>query len=394
VAGLLIATGTLVVARDFFLVPEELVSVHLTDKVHWPATISIGYLLLLFALLVGAGVYAGLAARGRALGKLPARDLGGARAWQRRLEPILLQFGRWGLQAAIGCAVLFAFFLSQYLMPKLSTHFSFKPVLESYSKFAKPGEKIGRYHVEGHGSGFYGNGATMVELPTQDRLIQFLRDEQRVFALVATDDLASLDNGLKSGKVAYFVIDAESSRFLLLSNRLGAGEQDQNPLKKFVWMAPTPPQPGAAPDWQPKEKPPWSWRVPASVVFADSIELVGADYPATVRRPGKIPLDLYFRVNAKPPAGYKIFVHFDGPAAPRVIGDHDPVNHVFPTAQWLPGEYIRDHIDVDVPLMTTPAGTYTVLMGFWPGGEGKRLKVTRGTNDGSDRVRLGTLEVK
>ena len=39
--------------------------------------------------------------------------------------------------------------------------------------------------------------------------------------------------------------------------------------------------------------------------------------------------------------------------------------------------------------MTTPAGTYTVLMGFWPGGEGKRLKVTRGPNDGTDRVGWG-----
>jgi len=77
-----------------------------------------------------------------------------------------------------------------------------------------------------------------------------------------------------------------------------------------------------------------------------------------------------------------------------VIGDHDQVNHTFGTAYWLPGEYIRDHYDVDVPLMTTPAGSYTVLMGFWPGGEGKRLKVTRGSNDGSDRVRLGTIEIK
>jgi len=35
-----------------------------------------------------------------------------------------------------------------------------------------------------------------------------------------------------------------------------------------------------------------------------------------------------------------------------------------------------------------------VYMGFWPGGEGKRLKVTSGAQDGSDRVRLGTLEIK
>ena len=44
--------------------------------------------------------------------------------------------------------------------------------------------------------------------------------------------------------------------------------------------------------------------------------------------------------------------------------------------------------------MTTPAGTYTVYMGFWPGGEGKRLKVSAGPSDGNDRVRLGTIEIK
>jgi hypothetical protein len=44
--------------------------------------------------------------------------------------------------------------------------------------------------------------------------------------------------------------------------------------------------------------------------------------------------------------------------------------------------------------MTTPAGTYSVLVGFWPGGEGKRLKITAGHNDGADRARLGTIEIR
>lgn len=158
-------------------------------------------------------------------------------------------------------------------------------------------------------------------------------------------------------------------------------------------MAPTPPASPSG-EWQANEKPPWSWRVPVAATFADSIELVGAEYPMSIRRPGKIPLDLTFRVKARPPGGYKIFVHFDGGSAPRLIGDHDPVGKTFPTSYWLPGEYIRDRFDVDVPLMTTPSGTYTLLVGFWPGGEGKRLKITAGPNDGSDRVRIGTLEIK
>ncbi|HVR62196.1 MAG TPA: hypothetical protein VMU50_09880, partial [Polyangia bacterium] len=392
VAGLLMATGTMVIARDFFLEPEELVSVHLLDKVKWPPVISIEHLILGVGFLVALGVYTGLAARGRAVGRVAPQEPADARKWQRRADPVVMAAGRWGLQAATACAVLFAFYLAMGLVPGLSTHFSFKPVLQSYAKYAKPGEKIGKYHVEGHGAGFYGR-EKMVDIPSQDRLVEFLRDGNRVFALVSADDLAALDNALKTAKVEYAVVDAESTRFLLLSNHLSPGETDENPLRKNVWMSPAPPAPGTD-SWQAGEKPPWSWRIPVSATFGDAIELIGANFPATVRRPGKIPLELTFRVKGHSPGSYKIFAHFDGPAAPRLLGDHDPLNKAFPTNYWLPGEYVRDHFDVDVPLMTTPAGTYTVYMGFWPGGEGKRLKITKGPNDGADRVRLGTIEIK
>jgi hypothetical protein len=391
VAGLLMATGTMVVARDFFLAPEELASTQLYEKVKWPSVVSIGNLVLLIGFLTAMGVYAGLAARGRALGRVPALDLSGARPWRQRLDRLAVLAGRWGLQAAVGVAVLFALYLAQGLVPTLSTHFSFKPALESYARYAKPGDRIARYHVEGHGNGFYGSG-DITDVPSQDKLQEFLRDPNRVFALVSTDDLAALDAAFKRAHQDYFVLDASSSRFLLISNRLLPGEKDVNPLKKDVWMAPTPPT--AEGQWNEREKPPWAWRIALSATFNDEIELIGADFPETVRRPGKVPLDLFFRIKKAPPSGYKIFLHFDGPAAPRVIGDHDPLNKAFPTAYWLPGEYIRDHFETEVPLMTTPAGTYTIFVGFWPGGEGKRLKVTQGPNDGSDRVRVGTLEIK
>ena len=142
---------------------------------------------------------------------------------------------------------------------------------------------------------------------------------------------------------------------------------------------------------RPTREPPWRWRDP-------DLGDVRRRHRAGRRRlpdrasagPARSRSTSTSASRRKPPGGYKIFVHFDGPAAPRVIGDHDPLNHAFGTSFWLPGEYIRDHYETDVPLMTTPAGTYTVYMGFWPGGEGKRLKVTQGPNDGDDRVRLGT----
>jgi hypothetical protein len=272
--------------------------------------------------------------------------------------------------------------------------------LESYSRLAKDGEPIGRYKVEGGGAKFYSQ-REMTDLPTQNRVVEFLQGRERVFALVPGAELAALDAALKSARVAYAVVDARSSRFLLLSNRLGQDERDSNPLKQDVWMAPRQPEPVVEPgttepsryEWF-DPKPPWQWRVSTNVTFANAIELVGAEFPTVVRRPGTIPLSLFFRVNKKPPGGFRIFVHFDIPGEPRVIGDHPPLNGTFATDFWLPGEYIRDTYDVDVPLMTTPAGTYTVFIGFWPGGEGKRLKITAGPSDGGDRARLGNIEIK
>jgi hypothetical protein len=394
VAGLLMATGTLIVARDFFLMPEDLVSVHLLgEKVKWPAVVSIGHLILAFGLLVAAGVYVGLAMRGRALGKaLPPDDLAHARGWRRSADRWFVLLGRYGLQVGVGAAIVFVFWLTQVLVPTLSSHFSFKPVMESFSKYARSGEKFGRYRIEGKGTSFYTR-TTMVDLASQDKVVAFLHSPDRVFALVSADELAALDAAFKTAAVPYFAVDASSSRFLLLSNRLAPGESDDNPLRKNVWMAPTNPAISGG-QWNPNEHPPWSWRVPFSASFGDAVEIVGANFPATIRRPTNLKLELFFRAKARPPGNYKIFVHLDGPAAPRVIGDHDPVGKAFPTNYWLPGEYIRDSYDIELPLMTTPAGTYRIFFGFWPGGEGKRLPITSGPNDGNDRVPLGTIEVK
>jgi len=404
VLGLLVATGTMVVARDFVLEPEELVSVHTLAKVTWPSVIKMGPAFMVFGTLFAVGIYTGFATRGRALGRVAMRDLGKAGTWRRRIESAVVEAGRWGIQVAVGSAVLFALVVGLHLVPTLSKHMSFKPLLESYTKFASHGERIGRYKVEAQGAGFYSR-KEMVDLASLDRVAEFLRSADRVFALVSANEKGAIDAALRSARVDYFVVDASSSRFLLLSNRLDPGEKDQNPLKKDVWMAPQLPRmvtaepaaPGGEPtqksEW-PDQPAPWKWRIPMHTMFEESIELVGADFPPTIRRPGSIPLTLYFRVHKKPKPGFRIFVHFDAPNEPRLLGDHPLVNGTFPTDYWLPGEYIRDTFDVEVPLMTTPAGRYTLLLGFWPGGEGKRLKVTSGHNDGADRTQVGFIEIK
>ncbi len=404
VLGLLVATGTMIVARDFDIAPEELVSVHTLAKVNWPPTLKVGPLFISVGIIFAAGIYTGLATRGRALGRVALRDLGSSGKWRHRIEKAVVEAGRYGVQVALVVALLFSTMLGHYLVPAISKHLSFKPLLESYTRFARHGEKIGRFKVEAQGAGFYSH-REMVDLQTPQRVAEFLRSSERVFALVSAPELAVLDVALKTTHVGYFVVDGSSSRFLLLSNRLDPGEKDENPLKKDVWMAPelpkivprAPDQPvaeGATKIEWPAQPAPWKWRIPIKTVFEDSIELVGADFPPSIRRPGTIPLTLYFRVFKKPKPGFRVFVHFDAPGEPRLLGDHALLNGTFPTDYWLPGEYIRDRYNVDVPLMTTPSGKYTLLIGFWPGGEGKRLKITAGPNDGSDRTQVGFIEIK
>jgi hypothetical protein len=405
VLGLLVATGTMVVARDFVLTPEELVSVHTLAKVRWPPAMKMGPVFIAVGVFFAGGIYTGLATRGRALGRVALRELGAAGVWRRRIEKAAVEAGRYGIQVAVVSAVLFAAMLGYYIVPTLSKHLSFKPLIESYARFAKHGERIGRYKVEAQGAGFYSH-KEMIDLPSTERVTDFLRSGDRVFALVSATELAILDAALKTAHVGYFVVDGASSRFLLLSNRLDGSEKDENPLKKDVWMAPELPKVVASDpnqatgsesakktEW-PDQPAPWKWRISTKTMFEDAIELVGADFPTTMRRPGTIPLTLYFRVHKKPKPGFRVFVHFDAPGEPRLLGDHALLNGTFPTDYWLPGEYIRDTYDVEVPLMTTPAGKYTVLMGFWPGGEGKRLKITAGQNDGSDRTQVGFIEIK
>ena len=214
--------GTLIIARDFSQAPEELASVHVNDKVKWPPLISISAWVFGVGLVAAGGLVGGLAARARALGKIPAPETGSRGPIRRAADDVYLFGGRFGLQLSIASTIVFAFYLAQGLVPRLSTHLSFKPVLESYTKFAHEGEKIGKYRIEGHGSTFYSK-QNMVDLPSQDRVVQFLRDPQRVFAMVPTDELAALDAAFKQARVPYFVVDASSSRFLLITNQLGVG---------------------------------------------------------------------------------------------------------------------------------------------------------------------------
>jgi len=353
--GLALAGGVLLLVRDLFLFPGDFGAAHILETLRWPAEVKTGSVLLGLASLLSAALVAGLwvAARER----------------RRAL-----------LAVALGTCVLLGLYNAQVVTPALSRHMSFKSMFDRYRQLAPAHEPLRSLHITGHGTAYY-FGRPMDELPTPQALIDYLRGGQGgcVYAMVPNDELAALDQQIRAAQVAYFVVDASSSRFVLLASCLRPGERDQNPLRTYVQTVP-PAQ-------------------PRHVVHADfegKVELLGADFPDSVSRlsEGKFTLKLYFHVKDRMPPGYRIFVHGDG-CANRFNGDHAPLDGKLPTQFWSPGDYITDPYEVQVPLMTTPSCLYQIFMGLYLGDT--RLKLTPGSAaeaGNSNGVPLGVIQVR
>jgi hypothetical protein len=345
-AGLVAA----IMARDLFLYPEYLATNHLLEAVKWPAAVKLAPLFVGFGLAFAALAFAAFALRG---------------AWAR-----VARLATYGL---LGLTLIIAGSISYVVTPSLSHHFSQKVLFDHFKKLRQSGEPLAQYRVAGKGIAYYTRGEVK-EIPAMTGLLDYLRDQRRVFVIVPAEELGRIDQQARAAQVAYYVVDDTSSRFLLLTNRLRPGERDKNALRSLVRQTPPTPQHAVAAD------------------FDGKVALLGYDIPATISRGHNFTIKLHFHVKQKIPSGYKIFLHFDGPGT-RFNGDHAPLDGKFPTQLWTPGDYITDPHEMMAERATTPKGTYTIWMGFWPGGNGKRIPVTTGPNDGNNRVRLGTVTV-
>jgi hypothetical protein len=224
------AIGTLIIARDFFLAPEELASVHVIDKVKWPATIQIGSLFMAVGLVSAAGSTGGLAARRAPSARSPAGP--SARAGRSAaLDRCSFDAGRYGLQAAVAARRSRSIFAQGAGARAVDP-----PVVQArarvVTKFARPGDKIGKYRIEGTARPSTAS-RPWSSSPAGSRGA-FLRDPERRVRDGPTDDLAALDAAFKQAKVYYYVADASSSRFLLLTNRLARRPGRPEPAKNTV----------------------------------------------------------------------------------------------------------------------------------------------------------------
>lgn len=123
--------------------------------------------------------------------------------------------------------------------------------------------------------------------------------------------------------------------------------------------------------------------VPLGTNFDDKIELAGYSLSKTQVKPGDgVALTLYWKSLAKVEGDFKIFVHLDSTKA-RKIFDHYAVGGLYPTANWNPGEVIKDELAIQLDA-NFPAGPAKIWIGFFD---------ARAWKEEKKNVRLGVKDV-
>jgi hypothetical protein len=361
-AALTAALGALVIGRDFYEFPEYFVGAHMIESLRWPGPLaSMPYVMISYAAFF-AGVI------GLALG-VPIAPRGASDA-QRRGGRLILVGG------AVAASLAMALFTALWLVPQCSKHLSSKE-LYGKTKQLDPKAPIGQYRFNAQGSSYYSGGKVPITLGSLEDLFKFLQHPEHVFVMAGADELPSIDQYAKQHNASYYVVDDASARYIMLSNRLGPGEHDLNPLKLHV-----------------SDKPP-PIAHPLAINFDNKVELIGWDAPAVIGPHQDFKLKLYYKVTAPLVGSYKVFVHIDG-SGTRINGDHVPLDGKFPTNYWVVGSYITDEHTIKPSENNTGSapnsGVYQVYMGMYLGSQ--RLKVVSGPSDGDNRARLGTITVK
>lgn len=383
----LVATGLiLVMHQDFFVEPDKFAFSHLFASAKYPEKeLSIRIPIRIFGLAMAFFFFFSVGGMPQKIQKEINTRFGWLNSILGRVVWFLNFIGDWMRQLAgenrkhlfIASAIsifLFAGWSSLWLTPNLSLHMSNKALFDTYKQCKKADEQLAQYRVPGRSAEYYNDGK-VERIGSQNDLFKKLRQPQRIFVLIPANNLGSIDQAARKQKVNYHVLDDRNSRYLIVSNQLGGAvcQEDKNPLRKLVLKS--------AP--KPKHR--------ANVIWENKVQLIGYDVPDRISRGGSFTIKLYFKVLKRMPANYDIFMHIDKPAS-RIHGDHKPLDGKYPTQYWLPGDYIVDPKEIDLPRLTTSAGRYNIMMGFWRRGAG-RLKIVKGPNDRSNRANIGPLVV-
>jgi arylsulfatase A-like enzyme len=127
---------------------------------------------------------------------------------------------------------------------------------------------------------------------------------------------------------------------------------------------------------------------PIDVDFSDNVRLLSVEAPAKLAPGAQGNLVWTFEARGEVPAGWKMFVHLEGPARAFINGDHRPAR---PFEWWKPGQFIRYTTTITVP-RNAPTGTFVVNAGMFKGAKRAPAKSSRVKITNNAAV-VGTIEV-
>ncbi len=282
--------------------------------------------------------------------------------------------------------------LSVYL-PRASAHYSQRHLFATYIKLAAPNEPLLRYQAPEQGGSFYLKG-----VPTLPSGAEFLQryEGERFFAVVPRERLAAVNAEVRERfKRNLYVLDARSSRLVLVSNQLKSDERDESPLKDLFTTDPQPQHPLHAKGAAGAEVHP---------TLDGKVEVLGYDLIRNDESPqgkpdakpryvwgDKLTVTVYYKVLARIPSDHKIFMHVDT-RGNRLHGDHEPATGALPTSAWLPGDIIKDTHTITIENASLQ-GDYTIYVGLYHG-ERRMAVQPRAAHDGTNRLSLGQIEVR
>jgi hypothetical protein len=262
-------------------------------------------------------------------------------------------------------------------LPALKWSFSYKPMYYSYEKLAKPGEPVGQYNdwQQPERSVIFLFQNRCVHLRNDKLLETFLKRPGRKFVIVDRNRLADLRRVATQAGIKVYVVSDDHPYARLISDE--PNDADGRKAAKYIVT----------------ELPAGAEKIDA--VFDSKVKLVGWTVePPTVKPGESTTVSLYFQAQQVMDRDWQIFIHGDGPqgGSHRIHADHYPIEGLYPTTEWQPGEIVRDTFNIDVPA-DYPFDYFYLWTGLYIGEQ--RLDLSNNPpNDGQNRVRGPIIRVK
>jgi len=126
--------------------------------------------------------------------------------------------------------------------------------------------------------------------------------------------------------------------------------------------------------------------------FGEDLEMLGSELERRTTERHHFFITTWWEVPGSMREDLTFFVHLEGEGI-REPYDHFPGDWMYPADRWREGDVIEDRTLFQIP-PGMRAGTYEVYLGVYYREKGERLPVRVGPGDGSNRVKLGTVEVE